>query len=66
MEPIKSSFDKKILREYNKIYAIMKDWGIKPCINGMDDEVSYTMCEFLTKEGMVFQKVPPYFHRMNA
>ncbi|KAL7550663.1 hypothetical protein ACHAWF_013882 [Thalassiosira exigua] len=65
METMKSRADNEMKRVYEKSYARLDKRGIKPQFNIMDNEASNMICEWMEKENIAYQKVPPDNHRAN-
>jgi hypothetical protein len=65
-EPIKIRSEREILRAYSKLHQHLPDRGLKPQIQKLDNECSAALKQFLRKDNVEFQLVPPYNHRQNA
>ncbi|KAL7550666.1 LOW QUALITY PROTEIN: hypothetical protein ACHAWF_013885 [Thalassiosira exigua] len=59
MEAMKSRADNEMKRVYEKSYEQLAKRGIKPQFNIMDNEASNMICEWMEKENIAYQKVPP-------
>ncbi|KAL7528469.1 hypothetical protein ACHAWF_002577 [Thalassiosira exigua] len=65
MECMKSRADSEMKRVCEKSYARLEKRGIKPQFNVMDNEASNMICEWMEKNNIAYQKVPPDNHRAN-
>ncbi|KAL7534092.1 hypothetical protein ACHAWF_004719 [Thalassiosira exigua] len=65
MECMKTRADTEMKRVYKKSYARLEKRGIKPEFKVMDNEASNMICEWMEKNNIAYQKVPPDNHRAN-
>jgi hypothetical protein len=66
VEPMKSREDYEDVRAYIVLYKQLTDAGLHPKFQMMDNEASATVKEFLRKENIKYQLVPPHIHRRNT
>ena len=66
-EPIKNRLSKEIKRAFKTKIEYLKDRGLKPLINIMDNEASKELKRYISlEEEMKYELVPPHIHRRNA
>jgi len=65
-EPIPRRTGLCILHAYKTIHTRLTTAGLRPKLQRLDNEASVILKDFMTKEGIDFQLVPPGVHRRNA
>jgi hypothetical protein len=63
---MKSRADSEAVRAYAILYKQLTGAGLHPKFQMMDNEASAAVKEFLRKERIEYQLVPPHIHRHNA
>ncbi len=66
VEPLANRKATSILQAYKKIHALLVARGLRPKLQRLDNEASTILKQFMTKEAVAFQLVPPGIHRINA
>eukprot|EP00978_Attheya_sp_CCMP212_P022995 scaffold69577_cov29-Attheya_sp.AAC.1 len=66
VEPMPSRSKESILSAYKKALAILIRAGLRPKLQRLDNEASAILQEYMTKQEIDFQLVPPHIHRRNA
>jgi hypothetical protein len=66
VEPKKSRTEKETVGEYTVLYKQLTNAGLQPKFEMMDNKASKAVKEFLRKEAIQYQLVPPHIHRRNA
>lgn len=65
-EALKNRTDTEILRAYTKLHSDLVARGLRPQLQKLDNEASKILKNFMAKEDIDFQLVPPHVHRRNA
>ena len=65
-EPIKSRSQQEILRAYKTLFLLLKQRGLTPKLQRLDNEASTLLKNEMTDAGVSWQLVPPHIHRGNA
>jgi hypothetical protein len=65
-EPMKNRQGKSIVAAYQTIHTLLVSRGLRPILQRLDNEASSLLRNFLQKEHIDFQLVPPHNHRRNA
>jgi hypothetical protein len=65
-EPIKNRKAETILAAYRKMYTTLRNKGMKPKTQVLDNECSNLLKDYMTKNKIQYQLAPPGQHRTNA
>jgi hypothetical protein len=65
-EPMESRADSEAVKAYTVLFKQLTDVGHHPKFQMMDNKASTAVKEFLWKENIEYQLVPPHIHRRNA
>jgi hypothetical protein len=65
-EPITDRSERELLRAYSKMHKHLTDRGLKPHLQKLDNECSEALKQYMRKNKVDFQLVPPYDHRQNS
>ena len=66
VEAIKSRQADEILKAYTKLSTRLANRGFRIRLHKLDNEASTALKEYMTKEDVEYQLVPPHIHRRNA
>ena len=66
VEPMPSRTAEQILKAYQKVHQLLTARDMKPQLKIMDNEASIILKEYLRKENVTYQLVPPHVHRRNS
>lgn len=64
-EPMTSRTEAELLRAYTVLHTYLKDRGLKPTLQRLDNEAPKRLKQFMTEQGITWQLVPPGIHRTN-
>jgi hypothetical protein len=65
-EPLINHTAREILRTYTSIHTLLVKRGLRPRLRRLDNKASNILKDFMAKEDIDFQLVPPGMHRHNA
>lgn len=65
-EPMPSRTAEQILRAYQRVHGQLMSRNMKPQLKIMDNKASSILKEYLRKENVTYQLVPPHVHRRNS
>jgi hypothetical protein len=63
--PMKNRGDKEMIRKFDLIIQYLILRGLKPLLQRLDNEASFALRNYLTKQGITYQLAPPHIHRRN-
>ena len=65
-EPIKSRAQEQLVKAFSTMHKVLKNNGHTIDFHILDNEAPPLLLEYLHKEHIKYQKVPPYVHRANT
>ena len=65
-EPLRSRSDTDLLHAYDTVINLLKQHGLTPQLQRLDNEASTALNARLHTHGISYQLVPPHIHRRNA
>ena len=65
-EPLRSRSDTDLLHAYDTVINLLKQQGLMPQLQRLDNEASTALKSRLHNHGISYQLVPPHIHRRNA
>ena len=65
-EPIKSQSEAELIRAYSVLHSKLTNTGLRPKFQMIDNECLSGLKDYMRREGITFQLVPPHLHQTNS
>ena len=64
--PLKNRSDQEMIAAFKPILLLLRQRGVRPRVQRLDNEASMRFKAFLTEQEIDFQLAPPHMHRRNS